>query len=156
MDKIIVYLDDAAHALQQLAPMASGGTGATGGTGQSTLWILVACPPRITKYISRWVTHSARDNWRRKWSEEQFSALEPTLRARGGSVTTLVVRGRLVDQTDLLLAAHPTARVLDARRPRLGQDMEPVTRNQPVRRDSRWSVPGAMAGVGALLVLASD
>ena len=156
MDKIIVYLDDATHALQQLAPMARGDAGATGGGAEATLWILVACPPRITKYISRWVTHSARENWRRKWSEEQFSALAPTLKARGGCVTTLVAHGPLVEQTERLLALHPTARVLDARCPRLGQDMEPVTRDQPVSHDSRWSVPGALAGMGALLVLASD
>ena len=156
MDKIIVYVDDADHALQQLAPMANGGARATGSAAQSTLWILVACPPRVTRYISRWVTHSARDNWRMKWSEEQFCAIAPTLKAGGGSVTTLVARGPLVEQTGRLLAVHPTARVLDARRPRLGQDMEPVTPNQPVRHDSRWSVPGAMAGMGAVLVLASD
>ena len=156
MDKIIVYLNDAAHALQQLTPMAPGDAGATGGAAEATLWVLVACPPRITRHISRWVTHSARENWRRKWSEEQFSAIAPTLKARGGSVTTQVALGPLVEQTGRLLAMHPTARVLDARCPRLGQDMEPVTRNQPVSHDARWSVPGAMAGIGALMVLASD
>ena len=156
MDKIIVYLNDATHALQQLTPMAQGDAGTTGGGAVATLWILVACPPRITRHISRWVTHSAKDNWRRKWSEEQFSAIAPTLKARGGSVTTQVAQGPLVEQTGRLLALHPTARVLDARCPRFGQDMEPVTRNQPVRHDSHWSVPGAMAGMGALLVLASD
>ncbi len=178
MDKIIVYLDDAAHALAQLAPMENGGNGGngngasigsnsrvgedagadpevSGSAANSTLWILVACPPRITKYISRWVTHSARNNWRLKWSEEQFSKIAPTLQARGGAVTTHVARGPLVEQTASLLAVHPTARVLDARLPRLGQDMEPVTRNQPVQYD-RWSLPGAVAGMGALLVLASD
>ena len=151
MDKIIVYLDDAAHALQQLAPMTSGGGAATG-----TLWILVACPPRVTKHISRWVTHSARENWRKNWCEEQFSHITPSLRASGGSVMTLIAHGPLVEQTDRLLEAHKPARVLDARRERFGEDMEPVTRNQPTAHASRWSVPGAVAGVGALLVLASD
>ena len=151
MDKIIVYLDDAAHALQQLAPMASGGAGATG-----TLWILVACPPHVTKHISRWVTHSARENWRKNWCEEQFSRITPALRASGGSVVTLIAHGPLVEQTDRLLEAHKAARVLDARRERFGQDMEPVTRNQPTAHNSRWTVPGALAGMGTLLVLASD
>ena len=151
MDKIIVYLNDAAHALQQLAPMTSGGAGATG-----TLWILVACPPHVTKHISRWVTHSARENWRKNWCEEQFSRITPALRASGGSVITLIAHGPLVEQTDRLLEAHKAARVLDARRERFGQDMEPVTRNQPTSHNSRWSVPGALAGMGTLLVLASD
>ena len=98
MDKIIVYLDDAAHALQQLAPMTSGGAGATG-----TLWILVACPPHVTKHVSRWVTHSARENWRKNWCEEQFSRITPALKASGGSVMTLIAHGPLVQQTDRLL-----------------------------------------------------
>lgn len=151
MDKIIVYLDDAAHALQQLAPMTSGGAGEAG-----TLWILVACPPRVTRHISRWVTHSARENWRKGWCEGQFTQIAPALRASGGSVMTLIAHEPLVGQTDRLLEAHGPARVLDARRERFGQDLEPVTRNQPVTHNSRWSLPGAMAGLGALLVLASD
>ena len=52
MDKIVVYVDDAAYALQQLAPML--------GTGAATGWILVACAPRMTRRISKWVSHSAR------------------------------------------------------------------------------------------------
>lgn len=156
MDKIIVYLDDATHALQQLAPMAGGMNRNTGAAATGTLWILVACPPRLTKYVSRWVTHSARENWRKKWSDVQFAQITPALTATGGSVTTLVARGPLVAQTERLLAAHTHARVLDARRERLGEDMEPVTAAQPTEHGSRWTVPGMVAGMGALLVLASD
>lgn len=151
MDKIIVYLDDAAHALQVLAPMTNGDAAA-----QGTHWVLVACPPRMTKHISRWVTHSAREHLRNKWSNEQFAQILPVLEACVGSVTTHIAEGPLVAFTQRLLATHTSARVLDARRTRFGQDMEPVTRNQPTGQGSRWEVPGALAGMGTLLVLASD
>jgi hypothetical protein len=155
MDKIIVYLDDAAHALQQLTPMAIGSR-AAGGPSHSAQWILVACPPRMTRHISRWVTHSAREVWRNKWSDEQFAQITPVLTACGGTVSTVVATGRLVAHTERLLAIHKNARVLDARRARFGQDVEPITRNQPTAQASRWQVPGALAGMGTLMVLASD
>jgi len=46
--------------------------------------------------------------------------------------------------------------VLDARRPKFGQDMQPVTEDQPTPKDGRWAVPGAVMGMGAMLVLAAE
>ncbi|HZY15797.1 MAG TPA: hypothetical protein VFE74_04165, partial [Ramlibacter sp.] len=61
MDKVIVYLDDPAYAHQQLP---AGGT--------PTHWVLVACAPRMTHRVSKWVSHSARENWRVKWADKLF------------------------------------------------------------------------------------
>ena len=47
MDKIIVYIDDAGYAQQQLAPMKSSGP-AGGRSAVGTHWVLVACAPRMT------------------------------------------------------------------------------------------------------------
>ena len=157
MDKIIVYVDDAAQALQHLAPMNGGDRVDDGGAGlPHTEWILVACPPRMTQHVSRWVSYSARENWRQKWSETLFAQIAPQLKARGDSVVTLVAKGQLIELTERLRKQHSGARVLDARRLRFGQDLQPVTGDQPVEHNSRWSVPGAVAGMGALLVLAAD
>jgi hypothetical protein len=161
MDKIIVYIDDAAHALQQLTPMKTGGPVASSLAQarqpiQVTQWILVACPPRMTQHINKWVNHSAREKWRAKWSEKVLAQIAPTLTTQGDLVVPLVAKGTLTTLTDRLLAEHGPARVLDARRARLGQDLPPITRDQPTEHDSRWSLPGAVAGMGALLVLASD
>ncbi len=158
MDNIIVYLDDAAHALQQLTPMKTGepsGFESLQGT-IATQWILVACPPRLTRHINKWVNYNARESWRNKWSERVFAQVAPMLETRNDSVVTLVATGILTDLTGHLLAKYRPARVFDARRTRLGQDLAPVTRNQPTEHDSRWSLPGAVVGMGALLVLASD
>lgn len=154
MDTLIVYVDDAEHAQQQLTPMKSS-LGASG-SGAGTHWVLVACAPRMTYRISKWVSHSARENWRAKWSDKLFGQLVPGLEAGGDAVTSVLAKGPLPELTERLKAEHGTVRVLDARRPRFGQDLAPVTGDQPAPRDSRWEVPGAVIGMGAMLVLAAE
>jgi hypothetical protein len=149
MEKIIVYLDDAAYAQQQLAPMKSAGA-------PGTHWVLVACAPRMTQRISKWVSHSARENWRAKWADKLFDQIVPQLQAAGDGVTAVLAKGPLPELTRKLTLEHGVARVLDARRPKFGQDMQPVTDDQPVPKDGRWSVPGAVMGMGAFFVLAAE
>jgi hypothetical protein len=102
------------------------------------------------------VSHSARENWRAKWAEKLFSQVVPHLQELGDSVTTVLAKGPLPDLTKRLSLEHATSRVLDARRPKFGQDLQPVTSDQPTAHDERWSVPGAVLGMGAVLVLAAD
>ncbi|MET0312083.1 MAG: hypothetical protein ABW051_08540 [Burkholderiaceae bacterium] len=151
MEKIIAYVDDAAYAQQQLTPMKSSGAGAV-----PTHWILVACAPRMTHRISKWVSHSARESWRAKWTDKLFTQIVPALTAQGDTVTEVLAKGSLPELTTQLLQQHGPARVLDARRPKFGQDMQPVTEDQPPKKEGGWQVPGAVAGMGALLVLAAD
>ena len=107
MEKVIVYLDDAGYARQQLPA-----------TAEPTHWLLVACAPRMTHRISKWVSHSARENWRAKWADKLFDQLVPELRARGDAVTPIQAKGPLPELTRSLMAEHGTARVLDVRRPK--------------------------------------
>lgn len=151
MDNIIVYVDDAEYALHQLRPMGSNPA------STPTHWILVACPPRMTRHISKWVNHTARQNWRSKWADRLFSQLTPGLTGRADDrITRVLAHSPLVEMTRSLIEAHGAARVLDARRPKFGQDLAPVTAGQPTAQDARWAVPGAVAGMGAFLVLASE
>ncbi|MBX3653806.1 MAG: hypothetical protein KIS62_14410 [Ramlibacter sp.] len=154
MEKIIVYVDDATHALQMLAPMHS--SAPAGVRATATHWVLVACAPRMTRRISKWVSHSARESWRAKWADKLFGALVPGLQNGGDQVTPVLARGPLPELTEQLKAEHGTVRVLDARRPRFGQDLPPVSTEQPASHDGRWTLPGAVLGMGALLVLAAD
>lgn len=147
MDKIIVYVDDAAHARQILKPML--------GSGQQTRWELVACPARLTRHASRWISRSGLEKWHAQWAEQLLADITPLLRAHG-AVSTPVARGALAEMTERLTGHEPSTRVLDARRPRFGQDLEPVVSGQPVAPSSRWSVPGSVATLGAVLVLASE
>lgn len=152
MDNIIAYVDDADYALHQLKPME----GNHAGQRQPTHWIVVACPPRMTRHVSKWVHNAARQNWRRKWSEKLFALLQPELLTQGDRLTPVLAHGPLVEMTRELIEVHGAARVLDARRPKFGQDLAPVTAGQPASQDARWAVPGAVAGMGAFLVLASE
>ena len=108
MNKVIVYLDDPAYASQRMpAPGAA-----------PTHWLLVACAPRMTHRISKWVSHSARENWRTKWADKLFDQVVPALRARGDAVTPILARGPLPELTRTLMAEHGTDHVIDVRRPK--------------------------------------
>ncbi len=153
METIIVYVDDVAYAQQQLPPLRHHGRAAAQPT---THWVLVACAPRMTQRISKWVSHSARENWRSRWAAKVFEQTVPLLQQQGDTVTTRVAKGPLVELTSQLIREHGSARVFDARRPKLAADLQPVTHDQPAPTDSRWTVPGAVAGMGAMLVLAAE
>jgi len=153
MDNIIVYVDDAEYALHQLGPMHDS---SASGQQQPTHWILVACPPRMSRHISKWVNHSARKNWREKWAEKLFAQLRPGLGGKQDQISTQIAEGPLPALTQSLIQRYGAARVLDARRPKFGQDLPPVSSSQPASGDARWSVPGAVAGMGAMLVLAAE
>ncbi len=146
MDNIIVYVDDAAHAVQMLQPMLPKGSSAG-----PTRWIVVGCAPRVTHHVSRFVTHSARDSWRRKWSEKVFGQVVPVLHREGDAVVTLLAQGPLIAQTEALISQHGAARVLDARRPKFGQDMQPVTRDQVQETHGVARYAAALAGAGLLV-----
>jgi len=134
MERIIVYLDDAAHARGQLAPLRSG----------ATHWLLVACAPRMTQRIGKWVSHGSRERWRTQWAERLFAAIEPDLRARGDRVTALLATGPLPPLAARLQADHGPCRVVDARRPK--SDPPP----------GRWQGAGTLMGLAAALLLTAE
>lgn len=154
MDKIIVYVDDGAHAQQQLASMKSGAQGNPGAT--RTHWVLVACAPRMTHRISKWVSHSARENWRAKWADKLFAQVVPGLQSGGDLVTVVLAKGPLPELTDQLKAEHGTARVLDARRPKTGPGLAPEPGSQPAGQSKRWDIPGTVLGMSAMFLLAIE
>lgn len=151
MNNIIVYIDDVTYAQQQLVPMRD-----VEPTNQSVHWILVACAPRMTRYVGKWMTHSTRTHWRQQWSDKLFAQVDSWIQAPGDRVTHVVAAGPLVEQTSKLMKDLGHARVWDARRPKFGHDLQPVTDNQPPATEGRWTLPGAVAGMGAVLVLAAE
>ena len=155
MDRVIVYVDDAAYAQQILAPLLAREAAA------NTRWVLVACAPRMTHRISKWVSHSARENWRTKWADKLFAQILPGLRAPAHSVTTVVAKGPLVELTEQLQAAQPSAaQVVDARRPKTDA---PEDAEQGQTAGRRWPTPrpgtlmgSLLTGFGTLWVLALE
>ena len=155
METVIVYIDDAAYARQQLTPPDN--TDAIRPQGSATHWVLVACAPRMTHRISKWVSHSARENWRAKWSDKLYAEISPWLRQRGDRVTEVVAKGPLVDLSAQLQMEHRGARVLDGRRPKLNHDMQPAAQEQQPGKPTPWKLPGAVASIfGMMLVLGAE
>ncbi len=148
MDNIIVYVDDAAYALHMLQPMLAAGDART-----PTRWIVVGCAPRITHRVSKWVTHSARQSWREKWADKVFGQLLPVLQNEGDTVLTQLAQATLISQTEALIKEHGAARVLDARRPKFGQDLQPVTATQTQESHGVLGCAAALAGAGLLVDL---
>ena len=111
MQTVIMYVDDVQHALSGVKGARAEGVGAR-------RWVLVACPPRVTHHVSRWVTRSARESWRSKWAHKLFAQLLPALDGMGDEVITCMGDLHLQAQSEALLRQHPSARIIDARRPR--------------------------------------
>ncbi len=147
MDNIIVYVDDLAYALQLLEPMQS----SSNARGPSR-WIVVGCAPRVTHHASKWVTNSARESWRGKWAEKLFANLVPLLQLGGDTVVTRLAKpSSLVTQTEAMMKEYGVARVLDARRPKFGQSLQPVTATQEQEERGVLGYVTALAGAGLLV-----
>jgi hypothetical protein len=114
----IVYLDDAEFAQRELAAVLAQ-------PGQKR-WILVACAPRMTRRIGKWLSHSARENWRDKWCDKLFAQFMPAI-SRDDHVFREVATGPLPEHTKTLLSELGQATVIDARRPKFGIELPPVT-----------------------------
>ena len=146
MDRIIVYLDDASWAQQQLAPVRTG----------PTHWVLVACAPRMSQRIGKWVSHSSREKWRTQWAGKLLAGIEPVLRARGDQVTVMLAGEPLPPLTQRLLAEHGSCRVIDARRPKSGHQTPGDTPEPAQDTAAPRQGPGTLAGFGAALLLAAE
>lgn len=147
MDKVVVFVNDAVHAEVALGPLAG---------GEQRHWILVACPPALTRHIGRWVSTAARQQWRDRWAAELFAKVEPVLKSNSGSrVETMVARRPLVELATRIDQRLGGVKVFDARRPRLSQPAEPLSADAPDRGIGRWAGPVAVTtGLGAMLALA--
>ncbi len=149
METIAVLVNDAAHAQHMLLPMRT--------SAEPTHWILVACAPRLTRRVGRWVSHGQREHWRKQWAERLFAQVLPSLGGRPADrLQTHVAAHPLVQEIARLHEKHGAAlRVLDARRPRLAQAQEPTDEHIPAGVD-RWAVPIAVSGGLAMVLALTD
>ena len=158
METIIVFVDDAAHAREQLRQRPTAVDAAHAAPAGAVHWVLVACAPRMTHRISKWVSRSARENWRAKWFTKTQDQLLPLLAQGGNQVTALLAQGPLAEMARELKLRHGAASaVIDARRLKSGADFEPLAGVQapppPVAPSPSWKTPGALGSLGALLLL---
>ena len=146
MERIAVFINDAAHARHLMQPMLA--------TAQAAHWTIVACPPTLTRHVGRWVSKQARRAWRERWADELFGQIDPALRAHPGTeVEKLLASRPLTEVSARLQARWPGLRLLDARRPALGRQDEPLTAAQPAGSAEAWAGTVAVTG-GLTAVLA--
>jgi hypothetical protein len=147
MEMIAAFVDDAAQALRVLKPLA----------GPHTHWVLVGCAPKLTHRVSKWVSHSNREQWRARWAAQLFEQLRPQL--PGARVETLVARRPLAEVAQQLQLRHGRSlRLIDARRPRMGQPQEalPADMVEAAPMQDRWTVPIAITSGLSLVLTLSD
>ena len=152
METIIVYMDDADYAMQLLAPMLPESA------DTPTRWVLVGCAPRITRHISKFVTQSARAGWRGGWADKVFGQVIPHLQNLDRPLDIVITqlappRQSLCELTKGLTRQYSPRHVLDARRPKLGQDLQPVTATQVQENNRITGYAAALAGAGLLVGL---
>lgn len=148
MDKIAVFLNDAPHAAQMLAPLMK--------QGEATHWILVACPPTLTRHIGRWVSAGGRQQWRERWAADLLGKVEAIFEGHPeAKIEKMVAKRPLLDVAVRLDQRLGGIKVFDARRPRLGKPDEPLSAGAEAHELSRWTYPVAIStGLSAMLALA--
>lgn len=151
METFIVYIDDKSYALQQLIPLLP----ARGSPHEPAHWVLVGCPPRLNRHTGRWLTRAAQKKWRQEWTQETTSEVTRLLKQSGNQVSVRTAHGSLVELTQQIRGEVGAARVVDARRPKLAVDFDPVTPDQPQEK-TNWAVPGGVLAMGAAIVLVSE
>lgn len=148
MESIAIFVDDAGYAQHILQPMLD--TAAA-----PTRWVVVACAPRLTYRVSKWLSHSTREHWRGKWADKVFAALGPSLRAQPGAVVeTMIAKGPLSGVCERLRARWPELRVVDARRPKTGHPAEPLDSRQPPDGPGLACQIMVVSGLSLMLALA--
>lgn len=142
MDRVAVLADDPSHFRETLQPLLER-------QQAPRQWIVVACAPRVTNRMSKWVSRSTREHWRRKWADKLFTEVLPWLQAHGDPhVEQTIADGPIDDVIHKLGNIH----VIDARRPKMSA--VPQARQQFGR--ALQAIPMVLAGLGAALTLMVD
>ena len=147
MVTLIIYINDSEYARNQLATMIQ--------AHQPTQCVLVGCPPRLNRHISRWISGGARKKWQTQWSETTCSEISMAFASEGHQFVHRVAFGPLINVTKQLQGEFLGARVLDARRPRLAQTAEPLVEGQKIQPGPASTAMG-IAATTAFFALAVD
>ena len=85
---VALFIDDAAAARLALQPLLQ--------SSHPAHVILVACAPKLTHHVGRFLTHASREQYRDRWARDLFGELQPLWSlAPRGTVETLVARAPL-------------------------------------------------------------
>lgn len=154
MEAIAVVLDDAEHAHRMLGPLLAPGS-------TPALWLMLPRPPGLGRRIGRWVVPAVRTAWRDDWCARQQQALQRLFEQApaGTRADWCAARTPLPQALRMLRLQHGAGlRVLDARRPRLGQLQAPLDLQAAARAPTsrRFALPLAVGSALSLVLAWSD
>jgi len=147
METFIAFIDDGEYAVQSMIPMLHSTTQAK--------WILVACPPKLNRHSSKWITQKAMKRWQSNWSQKCLQSLIELLNTKKDTYITRTANGSLIDLSTQLKTEYQPSRILDWRRPKLGVQLEPLTIDQP-QNDNKWVIPSGVIALGSVMAIAID
>ena len=147
METLIVYINDSEYARNQLATMIN--------SRQPTKCVLVGCPPKLNRHISKWISGGARKKWQTQWADNTCTEISKAFIPEGHQFVNRVAFGPLINVTKQLQGEFFGARVLDARRPKLAHTPEPLVEGQQAQPDMATRAMG-VAATTAILALAAD
>ena len=147
METYVIYVNDKAHAMNQVLPMLEN-------THQAQ-WVLVGCPPRVNRHTGKWLTQRALKKFRSDWTESNLKALVDLLQQHGQKVLTRVAQAPLIQVTKGLKAEFTNARIVDAR---INHSLEnlPNVVEQQKPESSPWVIPVGAIALGTAVSLVAD
>ena len=147
MDTFVIFANDKTHAMNQVLPLLE-----DGGTAK---WVLVGCPPRLTRHASKWLTQKALKKFSAEWTESNLREVVDVLKQRGEHVVTRVAQNSLLQMTKALKYEFGQIRIIDARLKHPMQKLDALTEKQTPEADS-WVIPVGALALGAAVSLAAD
>lgn len=147
METFVIFANDRTHVMNQVLPLLEDSNAAK--------WVLVGCPPRVTRHAGKWLTQRALKRFKDEWTETHLGDTSDILKKRGDNVVTRVATTSLLQMTKALKAEFGPLRIIDARLQHQMQTLPALTENQ-VPEANTWVVPIGAIALGAAVSLAAD
>ena len=147
METFVIFANDRTHVMNQVMPLLEDANAAN--------WVLVGCPPRMTRHAGKWLTQRALKRFKDEWTETNLRDIEDILKKRGDHVVTRVAITSLLQMTKALKAEFGPIRIIDARLQHQMQTLPALTESQ-VPEANTWVVPVSAIALGAAVSLAAD
>jgi hypothetical protein len=147
METFVIFANDKTHVMNQVMPLLE--------DTNSAQWVLVGCPPRVTRHAGKWLTQRALKKFKDDWTETNLREIAEVLKQRGDNVVTRVAKTSLLQMTKALKAEFGPLRIVDARLQHQMQTPSAVTENQKPEAGT-WVIPVGAIALGAAVSLAAD
>jgi hypothetical protein len=147
METFVIFANDKTHVMNQVLPLLEDASAAK--------WVLVGCPPRVTRHAGKWLTQRALKRFKDEWTDTNLREVADILKKRGDSVITRVAVSSLLQMTKALKAEFGPLRIIDARLQHQMQTLPALTESQ-VPEANTWVVPVGAIAFGAAVSLAAD